>query len=75
MKVEYARRVVADLADISAYSLKLFGGPVSAALEKTILASIARIAATPEIGQRVTQRSNVRVLPLGRYTLQNLFRS
>lgn len=67
MKVEYARRAIVDLSTIGAESRRLFGDSVSAALETTIRASIARIAVLPEIGQRITQRPGVRVVPLVRY--------
>ena len=67
MNVEYAPRAVADLADIGAHSRKAFGYSVAKALETTIRATVARIALMPQIGQRMPQRSSVRVIPLVRY--------
>lgn len=67
MKVEYAPRAVADLADIGAHSRKAFGDSVAIALETTIRATVARIALMPQSGQRMPQRHSVRVVPLVRY--------
>src|SRR6266849_5955401 len=67
MKVAYAPRAAADLIHIGEQSRRVFGAAVSAALETYMRATIARIAVMPEIGQRLPQRPEVRVVPLGRY--------
>jgi toxin ParE1/3/4 len=67
MKVEYAPRAQADLADIGDYSRTHYGRTVAAALETFIRATIARIAVMPESGERVPERVGVRVVPLTRY--------
>jgi len=67
MKVEYAPRAVTDLVGIGDQSRRVFGAPVAAVLETTIRATIARIRAFPEIGQKLQAHPKVRVIPLGRY--------
>jgi plasmid stabilization system protein ParE len=56
MKVNYAPRARADLAEIAEYSRKAFGSTVASALETYMRATIARIAAMPESGVSVTER-------------------
>ena len=67
MKVEYAPRAQADLVHIGEHSRRNFGPAVAAALETYLRATIARIAALPESGERVPERQGVRVVPLVRY--------
>ena len=67
MKIEYAPRARADLMQIGEHSRRVFGGAVAAALETYIRATVARIAAMPESGQRLPERPGVRVVPLSRY--------
>jgi toxin ParE1/3/4 len=67
MKVNYAPRARADLAEIAEYSRKAFGSTVASALETYMRATIARIAAMPESGVSVTEREGLRVVPLVRY--------
>ncbi len=67
MKVEYAPRAVADLIHIGENSRRMFGNAVAAALETYVRATVARILFLPEIGQRLPQRPDVRVVPLVRY--------
>ncbi|HLI23195.1 MAG TPA: type II toxin-antitoxin system RelE/ParE family toxin [Stellaceae bacterium] len=74
MKVVYARRAMTDIANIGADSRRLFGDSVSLALETTIRACVARIDLMPEIGQRVAQRPDVRVIPLVRYPFKIFYR-
>jgi plasmid stabilization system protein ParE len=52
---------------IGEYSRAAFGDAVARALETYMRATVARIAAIPESGQRVPQRPQVRVVPLVRY--------
>jgi toxin ParE1/3/4 len=67
MRVEYAPRARADLIEIADYSRIQFGRAVATALETYIRATIARIAAMPESGERVPDRAGVRVTSLVRY--------
>ncbi len=67
MKVDYAPRARSDLIQIGERSRRVFGPTVAAALETYIRATVARIAAIPESGERVPKRSGVRVVPLVRY--------
>lgn len=67
MKVEYAPRATADLKEIGAQSRRVFGDAVAAALETYFRSTVARIAVMPEIGQRLSRRSGVRIVPLARY--------
>jgi toxin ParE1/3/4 len=67
MRVEYALRAQADLATIGARSQRVYGPAVAAALETYIRATVARIAAIPEIGERLEERPEVRGIPLVRY--------
>lgn len=67
MRVDYAPRARADLADIGEHSRRTFGQRVASALETYIRATVARIAAMPESGEEVPERQGVRVIPLVRY--------
>jgi plasmid stabilization system protein ParE len=67
MRVGYAPRAVADVAEIGVQSRRAFGDAVAAALETYIRATVARIAVMPESGQRLPARPGVRVVPLVRY--------
>jgi plasmid stabilization system protein ParE len=64
MRVEYAPRARADLIEIADYSRAQFGGAVASALETYIRATVARIAAMPESGESVPERSEIRVVSL-----------
>ena len=64
MKVQYAPRAAADLARIGIRSRRVFGDRAAATLETYIRATVARIAAIPESGQRVPERPGVRAIPL-----------
>jgi toxin ParE1/3/4 len=55
------------LTEIADYSRTRFGRAVASALETYVLATIARIAAMPESGERVPERAGVRVVSLVRY--------
>ena len=67
MRVEYAPRARGDLVRIARRSRRVLGPTVAAALETYIRATVARIAAIPEIGERLQERPEVRVVPLVRY--------
>src|SRR5262245_48314974 len=67
MRVEYAPRARADLARIGERSRRVFGPAVAVAVETYIRATIARIAAIPETGERLHERPEVRGVPLVRY--------
>jgi toxin ParE1/3/4 len=67
MRVDYAPRAQADLAHVGAHSRRNFGPAVASALETYIRATVARIAAMPEIGEQVPEREGVRVVSLVRY--------
>ena len=67
MRVEFAPRARIDLIEIGEHSRTVFGAAVAAALETYIRATVSRIAAMPESGQRVPERPAVRVVPLVRY--------
>ncbi len=67
MKADYAPRARTDLIEIGERSRRVFGPAVAAALETYIRATVARIAAMPESGERVPKRPGVRVVPLVRY--------
>jgi toxin ParE1/3/4 len=67
MRVEYAPRAQADLIEIADYSRTRFGRTVASALETYVRATILRIAAMPESGERVPERAGVRVVSLVRY--------
>lgn len=67
MKVAYSPCAVADLMNIAEHSHRTFGAAVAAVLDTTIRATVVRIAATPEIGRRLAERPQVRVVLLVRY--------
>jgi toxin ParE1/3/4 len=67
VKVDYAPRSQTDLEEIAEYTRTRFGQTVAAALETYIRATVARIAAMPESGERIPKREGVRVVPLVRY--------
>lgn len=67
MKVEYSRRAVGDLRQISADSRRSFGDRVAGALESRIRTVIDRISREPLSAPRVEQRPGMHVAPLIRY--------
>jgi toxin ParE1/3/4 len=67
MKVDYAPRARADLAEIGEHSRHTFGPAVASALETYMRATIARIAVMPESGATVPEREGVRMVSLVRY--------
>lgn len=73
MKVEYARRAVADLLKIATDSAA-FGPVISAGIESRLRDVVARIAENPEIGARIVDRPAVRVMPLIRYPYKIFYR-
>jgi toxin ParE1/3/4 len=67
MRVQYAPRARADLAEIGDYSRRTFGPRVAAALRTYIRLTLARVALMPESGEEVPERPGVRVVSLVRY--------
>jgi toxin ParE1/3/4 len=67
MKVEYAKRAVADLREISAASRHDFGDHVAEALEARIRAVVDRISRERRSAPEVEQRPGLHVVPLIRY--------
>ncbi len=67
MKVDFAPRASRDLVKIGQRSRRQFGPAVAAKLETYIRATVARIAAMPESGERLPERPGVRVIALVRY--------
>jgi toxin ParE1/3/4 len=74
MKVEYAKRAVADLRKISADSRRTFGDRVAEALEARIRAVIDHVSREPLSAPAVEQRPGVRVVPLVRYPFKVFYR-
>jgi toxin ParE1/3/4 len=74
MKVEYARRAIADLRKISADSRQAFGDRVAKALEARIRAVIDHVSREPLSAPVVDQRPGVRVVPLVRYPFKVFYR-
>jgi toxin ParE1/3/4 len=67
MRVRYAPRARADLAEIGEYSRHAFGPAVASGLETYMRATIARIAVMPESGAAVPEREGIRMISLVRY--------
>ncbi len=74
MKVEYAKRAVADLRKISAESRREFGEQVAEGLEARIRAVVDRISRDPLSAPEVGQRLGIRVAPLIRYPFKVFYR-
>jgi len=73
MKVEFAKRAVADLRKVSEDS-NAFGEKVTAALEARIREIVAHIAEHPEAAARVAERPGMHVAPLIRYPFKIFYR-
>jgi toxin ParE1/3/4 len=67
MKVEYAKRAIADLRSIGAYYATADHPEVGERISVRLREVVARIARFPESGRPVVQRPGVRVVPLRRY--------
>jgi toxin ParE1/3/4 len=67
MNVEYSRRALADLRNISAYHLHSNGDRVASEIEARIRDVVARIARSPGSAPPVVGRQGVRVVLLLRY--------
>jgi plasmid stabilization system protein ParE len=74
MKVEYAKRAVADLRKISADSRRAFGDSVTETLETRIRAVIDRISRDPLSAPEVEQRPGRHTVPLIRYPFKIFYR-
>jgi plasmid stabilization system protein ParE len=67
MTVEYARRAVGDLADITSYYEGLGIAGIGNLIAARIDEVVARIEVWPESGKRVARDRSLRVVPLIRY--------
>jgi plasmid stabilization system protein ParE len=67
MKVEYAKRALSDLRNISDYHSRSDDPALGERIAAGIRRTTARIARAPESGRGVVQRPGVRVVPLLRY--------
>ncbi len=74
MKVEYAKRAVADIRKISADSRRTFGNRVVDALEARIREVIDSISREPHSAPRIEQRPGMHVALLGRYPFKIFYR-
>ena len=74
MKVEYTKRAVADLREISANSRVAFGDWVAEALAARIRAVVDRISQEPLSAPEVEQRPGLHVAPLVRYPFKVFYR-
>jgi plasmid stabilization system protein ParE len=74
MTVEYSRRAVTDLRDIAAYYASSDHPAVGEAVATRIEEVVARLETAPRSGRRLTDREDVRVAPLLRYSY-NIFYS
>jgi toxin ParE1/3/4 len=74
MRVEYSKRAVTDLRQISAYYAR-FGNPATAGkIAERIEQVIARIAVSPLSGRAVVRRPGVRVALLPSYRYKIFYR-
>jgi plasmid stabilization system protein ParE len=67
MTVDYTRRAVADLIDITAYYEGLGAAGIGGSIAARIDEVIARIEVWPESGKRVAQDHSLRLVPLIRF--------
>ena len=74
MKVQFSRRAVADLHDISNESRRQFGDRIAAALELRIRDIVKQISEAPESAPRLDQHPTIRVVPLVRYPFKIFYR-
>lgn len=74
MKVEYSRRAISDLHEISAYYKAHADVRVAAAIADRIEAVVTRVSKAPESAQRVAERQSIRVVPLRRYPYKIFYR-
>jgi addiction module RelE/StbE family toxin len=74
MNVEFTKRAVRDLHEISSYTRQQFGDRVAVALEARMREIVVQIADAPESAPRVEQRPGMRVVPLGRYPFRVFYR-
>ena len=68
MTVEYSRRALIDLRDIAAYYASSDHPAVGEAVANRIEEVAARLQRAPRSGRRLTDREDVRVAPLLRYS-------
>ena len=73
MIVEFSKRATADLQKIAVDSHS-FGERVAKAVEARIREIITHIAEYPEAGIRIAERPSMRMIPLGRFPYEILYR-
>jgi toxin ParE1/3/4 len=73
MKVVFTATALDDLNEISAW-LAINYPALAPAMERRIRAVISRVARWPESARRSAKRSDVRVVPLGRYPYKIFYR-
>jgi toxin ParE1/3/4 len=74
MKIVYSRRALADLEQIADYYSSHASPSVADWIRRRFLDVIERVRRSPEIASRVTQRSDVRVIPVIRYPFPIFYR-
>jgi plasmid stabilization system protein ParE len=74
MKIVYSRRALADLEQIADYYSSHASPSVANSIRRRFLDVIERVRSSPEIASRVTQRSDIRVIPVIRYPFQIFYR-
>lgn len=75
MRVEYARRALSDLIEISTYYAETGNRQTGERVALRIREVVARIARFPQSGRPVSGRPNVRVMPLRRYPYLIFYRT
>lgn len=73
MRVVYTDEALTDLAAIADW-LILHYPTVAPAVERRVRSAVAHIARWPESARRIAGRSDVRVVPLGRYPYKIFYR-
>ena len=74
MRVEYAKRALADLRQIAGYYARSGNPAVAARITERIEQAVARIAVSPLSGRAVVPRPGVRVALLPNYRYKIFYR-
>jgi toxin ParE1/3/4 len=75
MRIEYSRRALSDLIEISTYYAETGNLRTGERIALRIREVVARIARFPRSGRPVSGRPNVRVVPLRRYPYLIFYRT
>jgi toxin ParE1/3/4 len=75
VKVEYSRRALSDLIEISTYYAETGSRQTGERVALRIREVVARIARFPQSGRPVSGRPSVRVVPLRRYPYLIFYRT